>query len=140
MNRRHPFAVVPAALLVVLVSAAPAAAHAPAPPIAADITDFGLGRAGASIGALLGLAAIAVACLALARPTARLGTTTGRLGAGLAVAAGLGGMALGAVVAATADGGLGTGNGLGGAYAAILTGGIGTAVGVRAMRRARRTG
>lgn len=140
MSRSHPLAVAPLALLGVRVPAAPAEAHTPVTSIAANVTDFGPGRAGAAIGALLGLAAIAVAVLALTRPTARLGTTTGPLGAGFAVAAGLAGIALGAVVAATADGGLGTGNGLGGAYAAMLTGGIGTAVGVRAIRRARRTG
>ncbi|WP_328972471.1 DUF6223 family protein [Streptomyces sp. NBC_00239] len=120
--------------------ATPAAAHASADPVAASVYDFGLGRLGATTGGLLGLAAVVIAVLALARPAGRLGTANGLLGAVTAMAVGLIGIALGGLVAATADGGLGTGNGLGGAYVALLLGLIGTALGGRAASRSRRTG
>ncbi|WP_399934958.1 DUF6223 family protein [Streptomyces kanamyceticus] len=120
--------------------AAPAAAHASVQPVAASVYDFSLGRLGATTGALVGLAAVAIAGWALARPAGRLGTANGSLGAMLAMAAGLMSMALGVLVAATADGGLGTGNGLGGAYVAMLVGLIATALGAMAVARSRRTG
>ncbi|WP_329620010.1 DUF6223 family protein [Streptomyces sp. NBC_01255] len=107
--------------------------------LAAGVHDFSLGRLGATTGGLLGLVAVVVAVLALARPAGRLGTANGALGAVTAMAAGLTGMALGGLVAATADGGLGTGNGLGGAYVALLLGLTGTALGGLALSRSRRT-
>ncbi|MEW2136507.1 DUF6223 family protein [Streptomyces sp. NPDC005409] len=140
MSARRLFAASATALLGGLVLAAPAAAHASVDPVAADVYDFGIGRLGATTGGLLGLAAVVLAVLALARPAGRLGTATGPFGAVTAMTAGLTGIALGALVAATAEGGLGTGNGLGGAYVALLLGLIGTALGGRALSRSRRTG
>jgi hypothetical protein len=107
---------------------------------AAGVFDFGLGRLGATTGALLGLAGLVIAGLALARPAGRLGSVSPSLVAGAAMVAGLIGMALGGLVAATADGGLGTGNGLGGAYVAMLVGLIATVLGQLVLARARRTG
>ncbi|WP_342342207.1 DUF6223 family protein [Streptomyces agglomeratus] len=113
MSARRLSAASATALLAGLGLATPAAAHASVQPLAADVTDFSLGRLGATTGGLLGLAAVVIAVLALTRPAGRLGTANGSLGATTAVAAGLIAMALGGLVAATADGGLGTGNGLG---------------------------
>ncbi|WP_435969204.1 DUF6223 family protein [Streptomyces sp. Qhu_M48] len=104
-------------------------AHASVQPLAAGVTDFSVGRLGATTGGLLGLAAVVIAVLAVTRPHGRLGIAKGALGATAAVTAGLIAMALGALVAATADGGLGTGNGLGGAYVALLLGLTGTVLG-----------
>ncbi|CAL9343982.1 DUF6223 family protein [Streptomyces sp. enrichment culture] len=130
-----------AAVLVAGVAlAAPAAAHASVQPVAAGVTDFGVGRLGATTGALLGLAGLVVGWLALARPAGRFGAATGPLGGRTALAAGLIALTLGAVVAATAEGGLGTGNGLGGAYVAMLVGLAGAVLGGRALSRARRSG
>ncbi|WP_405786779.1 DUF6223 family protein [Streptomyces sp. NBC_00029] len=141
MSARRLFAASATALLAGVGLATPAAAHASVQPIpiAASVTDFSLGRLGATTGGLLGLAAVVIAVLALTRPAGRLGTASGSLGATLAVVAGLIAMALGGLVAATADGGLGTGNGLGGAYVALLLGLTGTALGGRALTRSRRT-
>ncbi|MCJ0868621.1 DUF6223 family protein [Streptomyces sp. AP-93] len=105
---------------------------------AAGVTEFGLGRLGATTGGLLGLAAVIVAVLAVTRPAGRPGTANGSLGAAAAVVAGLVATVLGGLVAATADGGLGTGNGLGGAYVALLLGLAGTALGGRALIHSRR--
>ncbi|MFE2129734.1 DUF6223 family protein [Streptomyces amritsarensis] len=126
-------------LLAGLVMATPAAAHAPVPPLAADVTAFSLGRLGAATGGLLGLAAVVIAVLALRRPAGRLAVAGGSLGAKAAVGAGLIATALGVLVAATAGGGLGTGNGLGGAYVALLLGLTGAALGRRALNRTRQT-
>ncbi|MFJ4778216.1 DUF6223 family protein [Streptomyces sp. NPDC088762] len=120
--------------------AAPAAAHASFQPVAARVYDLTPGRLGASAGALLGLAAVVIAGLALARPAGRFGGATGSPWIRAAMAAGLIGMALGGLVAATADGAVGTGNGLGGAYVALLVGLIGTVLGGLAQARSRRTG
>lgn len=139
MSARRLIAAAPAALLGGLGLATPAAAHASVQPVAASVTDFSLGRLGATTGGLLGLAAVVIAVLALTRPAGRLGIANGSLGAAVAVGAGLIAMALGGLVAATADGGLGTGNGLGGAYVALLLGLTGTALGGRALTRSRRT-
>ncbi|WP_374772083.1 DUF6223 family protein [Streptomyces sp. NBC_01310] len=139
MSDRRLFAASAAALLAGFGLATPAAAHASVQPLAASVTDFSLGRLGATTGGLLGLAAVVIAVLALRRPAGRLGTANGSLGAKAAVVAGLIAMALGGLVAATADGGLGTGNGLGGAYVALLLGLTGTALGGRALTRSRRT-
>ncbi|MEU4078175.1 hypothetical protein DEJ45_19155 [Streptomyces venezuelae] len=142
MPARRLFAASSAALLSALGLAlsTPAAAHASVQPVAAGVTDFSLGRLGATTGGLLGLAALVIAVLALTRPASRLGIATGSLGATAAVVAGLVALALGALVASTADGGLGTGNGLGGAYVALLLGLAGAALGGRALTRSRRTG
>lgn len=138
MSARRLFAATATALFAGLGLATPAAAHASAQPLAAGVTDFSLGRLGATTGGLLGLAAVVIAVLALRRPAGRLGVANGSLGATAAVIAGLIAMALGGLVAATADGGLGTGNGLGGAYVALLLGLTGTALGGRALTRSRR--
>ncbi|MFI6978989.1 DUF6223 family protein [Embleya sp. NPDC050154] len=123
------------------VLAAPAAAYVSAQPAAAGVTDMGAGRIGAITAALLGLTAVAVGALALARATGR--TRAGRIGHGrggaVAVAAGLAALALGGLVAATADGGLGSGNGLGGAYVALIVGLTGTTLGALSLARSRRT-
>ncbi|MBT2467463.1 hypothetical protein J7E97_06165 [Streptomyces sp. ISL-66] len=139
MSAHRLFAASATALLAGLGLATPAAAHASIQPVAAGVTDFSLGRLGATTGGLLGLAAVVIAVLALTRPAGRLGIANGSLGATAAVVAGLIAMALGGLVAATADGGLGTGNGLGGAYVALLLGLTGTALGGRALTRSRRT-
>ncbi|MFD7324773.1 DUF6223 family protein [Streptomyces sp. NPDC059875] len=139
MSARRLFAASATALLGGLGLATPAAAHASVQPVAAGVTDFSLGRLGATTGGLLGLAAVVIAVLALTRPASRLGIANGSLGATAAVVAGLIAMALGGLVAAAADGGLGTGNGLGGAYVALLFGLTGTALGGRALTRSRRT-
>lgn len=139
MSARTLVAASATALLTGLALATPAAAHASVPPVAAAVTDFSLGRLGATTGGLLGLAAVVIAVLASARPAGRLGTANGPLGAVTAMVAGLIGIALGALVAATADGGLGTGNGLGGAYVALLLGLTGTALGWRALARSGRS-
>ncbi|MFE7595555.1 DUF6223 family protein [Streptomyces sp. NPDC057494] len=139
MSVRHLIATAPVALLAGLGLATPAAAHSSIQPVAAGVTDFSLGRLGATTGGLLGLAAVITAVLALTRPASRLGIANGSLGATAAVVAGLIAMALGGLVAATADGGLGTGNGLGGAYVALLLGLGGAALGGRALTRSRRT-
>ncbi|MFG2772394.1 DUF6223 family protein [Streptomyces sp. NPDC048350] len=139
MSARRLFAASATALLGGIGLAAPAAAHASVQPVAAAVTDFSLGRLGATSGGLLGLAAVVIAVLSLTRPAGRLGIDNGSLGAIAAVVAGLVAVALGGLVAATADGGLGTGNGLGGAYVALLLGLAGTALGGRALTRSRHT-
>ncbi|MCX5585579.1 DUF6223 family protein [Streptomyces erythrochromogenes] len=140
MSARRLFAAALAALLggLGIALATPAAAHASVQPVAAGVTDFSLGRLGATTGGLLGLAAVVIAVLAMTRPAGRLGIANGSLGATAAMVAGLIAMALGGLVAATADGGLGTGNGLGGAYVALLLGLAGTVLGGRALTRSRR--
>ncbi|MFJ2932858.1 DUF6223 family protein [Streptomyces sp. NPDC087219] len=139
MSARRLFAASATALLAGLGLAPPATAHASVQPVAASVTDFSLGRLGATTGGLLGLAAVVIAVLALRRPAGGLAVGNGSLGAKAAVVAGLIAMSLGGLVAATADGGLGTGNGLGGAYVALLLGLTGTALGGRALTRSRRT-
>ncbi|MCP3755292.1 DUF6223 family protein [Streptomyces sp. TBY4] len=106
---------------------------ATAEPLAAGVTEFSAGRLGATVGGLLGLAAVAVAVLLLRRP----GTGNAQLWATAARVAGVVAMLLGGLVAATAEGGLGTGNGLGGAYVALLLGLTGTVLGGRALSRDR---
>ncbi|MGW7064729.1 DUF6223 family protein [Streptomyces sp. NPDC054904] len=140
MSARRLSAASATALLAGLGLATPAAAHASVQPVAVGVTEFSLGRLGATTGGLLGLAAVVIAVLALTRPAGRLGIVSGSFGATAAVGSGLIAMALGGLVAATADGGLGTGNGLGGAYVALLLGLIGTVLGWRALSRSRRTG
>ncbi|WP_327257085.1 DUF6223 family protein [Streptomyces sp. NBC_01244] len=146
MSARRLFAVSATALLTGLGLAAPAAAHASVRHVAVGVTEFSVGRLGATIGGLLGLVAVVIAVLALTRPAGRLGVASGAVGAvgavgaKAAVVAALIATTLGGMVAATADGGLGTGDGLGGAYVALLLGLIGTGLGWRALSRSRRTG
>ncbi|MFG3043029.1 DUF6223 family protein [Streptomyces sp. NPDC048330] len=135
MSARRLFAASATALLAGLGVATPTAAHASVQPLAASVTDFSLGRLGATTGGLLGLAAVVIAVLVLRRPT----VGNGSLGAKAAVVGGLIAMALGGLVAATTDGGLGTGNGLGGAYVALLLGLTGAVLGRRALPHSRRT-
>ncbi|MGW6705935.1 DUF6223 family protein [Streptomyces sp. NPDC054956] len=139
MSARRLFAASATALLAGLGLATPAAAHASVQPLAAGVTDFSLGRLGATIGGLLGVAAVVIAVLARRRPAGRLGKANGSLGAKAAVVLGLMGMVLGGLIAATASGGLGTGNGLGGSYVALLLGLFGTVLGGRALNRSRIT-
>ncbi|WP_439678715.1 DUF6223 family protein [Embleya sp. MST-111070] len=120
--------------------ASPAAAYTSAQSLA--VGDFGSGRIGASVAALLGLAGAIVGALALARATGRIrtrsGPGTGRNGAFVALAAGAVGAALGLLVVVTAEGGLGTGNGLGGGIVALIVGVIAVALGASALARFRR--
>ncbi|MER7719254.1 DUF6223 family protein [Streptomyces flaveolus] len=139
MPARRLFAASATALHAGLGLATPAAAHASDQPLAAGVTDFSLGRLGATTGGLLGVTAVVIAVLALTRPVGRLSMANGSLGATVAVVAGLIAMALGGLVAVTAEGGLGTGNGLGGAYVALLLGLTGAALGGRILARSRRT-
>ncbi|MFD7261647.1 DUF6223 family protein [Streptomyces sp. NPDC059874] len=121
------------------VLAEPAAAIVSVQPAAASVYTMSAGRLGSIVGGLLGLTAVVLGGMALARSAGRIGNRFRRGGAVAAVVAGPIGMVLGGVVAATAEGGLGTGNGLGGAYVALLVGLIGTALGGLALTR-RRTG
>lgn len=117
--------------------AAPAVAHLSAQPAAASVFAMSPGRLGAIVAALLGLAAVVIGGLALARPSGRSGTRSRIRGA---IVAGLTAMALGGLVVATSDSGIGTGNGRGGAFVALLLGLIGVVVGGLAQARSRRTG
>ncbi|WTW92056.1 DUF6223 family protein [Streptomycetaceae bacterium NBC_01309] len=114
-------------------------ATATAQPVAAGVSDLSAGRVGAITAALLGLAAVVVGGLALARATGRIRSGPGRNGAVAALVAGPAAIALGGLVAGTADGGLGSGNGLGGAYVALIVGLAGTILGGLARARSRRT-
>lgn len=122
---------------VPFVLASPAAAHASIQ-TAASADTMSAGRVGAIVGALLGLAAVVVGGLALARATGRIRTGPERNGAVAALVAGPVAMVIGAVVVATADGGLGTGNGLGGGIVALLVGLAGTVLGRLALSRSGR--
>ncbi|MFE9645109.1 DUF6223 family protein [Streptomyces sp. NPDC006365] len=137
--RRVP-AMAGAALLGVVLLAAPAAAHASVQPTAASVTDMSAGRLGAGVAGVLGLIGAVIGGLALARPAGRFGAGSGRLGTIVPLAAGLTAMALGALVVATSDGGIGTGNGLGGAIVALVAGLIAVVLGGLALARFRRTG
>ncbi|MFJ5829378.1 DUF6223 family protein [Streptomyces sp. NPDC093089] len=139
LSARRLLAAVTTVWLAGVALAAPAAARASTQPLAAAVYDFGPGRAGASAGALLGLAGAVIGWLAVSRPAGRLGVARGPLGARTAVAAGLVALTLGVLVATTADAGIGTGNGRGGAYVAILVGLASTILGARAVSRVRRT-
>ncbi|WP_329385241.1 DUF6223 family protein [Streptomyces sp. NBC_01351] len=126
--------------------AEPAAAIVSVQPVAASVQTMSAGRIGAIVGGLLGLTAVVLGGMALARSSGRIGTGSGtgtgfgRRGAVAALVAGPIGMAIGALVAATADAGIGTGNGRGGAYVALVVGLIGTVLGGSALARYRRTG
>ncbi|QFG22372.1 DUF6223 family protein [Actinomadura sp. WMMB 499] len=116
-----------------IVLAASAATHVWARPTA-DVFAMSPGRLGAVVAALAGLAGVALAGRALARPTA-----SARHFAVASLLAGPFGIALGGVVAATADGGIGTGNGLGGAFVSMLVGSLATLLGALALARTRHT-
>ncbi|MFE0006009.1 hypothetical protein ACFVZX_05370, partial [Streptomyces erythrochromogenes] len=83
MSARRLFAAAPAALLggLGIALATPAAAHASVQPVAAGVTDFSLGRLGATTGGLLGLAAVVIAVLSIKPPARRLWNDNGSLGA-----------------------------------------------------------
>ncbi|MFY1622141.1 DUF6223 family protein [Micromonospora sp. WMMD735] len=115
--------------------AAPASAHLSARRDAVGVTTMSVGRFGATVAVLLGLAGVVVAGLALRRPTA-----AGRRGGVLAVTAGVVGVALGGLVVASADGGVGTGNGRGGGYVALVVGLLAAGLGALALARRRRVG
>ncbi|MFG1856266.1 DUF6223 family protein [Actinomadura geliboluensis] len=131
MAARRSLAMSGAVLLGMVVLAAPAAAHAEVQPVAADAYDLSVGRVGAMVAALLGLAGAVVGGFTLAR-------SGSRRGASAALAAGLVAVVLGGTVVATADGGLGTGNGLGGGYVAMIVGAVAACLGGLALARSRR--
>ena len=120
-----------------LALAAPAAAQGTTQPN--DPTSYGMtsGRLVASGAAVLGLIGVVIGCLALFRPSGRLGTASGPLGAILALAAGLIAAAVGGLKAVTASG-IGTGGGLAGAIVALVLGLIAVALGGLALARSRR--
>ncbi|MEV7864752.1 DUF6223 family protein [Streptomyces sp. NPDC088124] len=137
---RRVLAAIGAAVLGVVVLAAPAAARVSVQPAAAGVLTVSAGRLGATTAAVLGLIGVVTGGMALGRPSGRLGPGSGRLGVVVPLAAGPTAMALGALVVATSDGGLGTGNGLGGALVALLVGLVATILGGTALARARRAG
>ncbi|MEV4727456.1 DUF6223 family protein, partial [Micromonospora humida] len=92
--------VVAAVVLGATGLAAPASAHLSAQRDAVGVTAMSVGRLGATVAVLLGLAGVVVGGLALRRPTG-----AGRRGGVPAVAAGVVGTALGGLVVASADGG-----------------------------------
>jgi hypothetical protein len=94
------------------------------------------GRIGALMAGVVGLSAVVIGGLALAR-SAR-GTGDARRGALVALVLGPSALLGGALVVATAGGGIGTGNGLGGGIVALLVGVIGTVLGGLARIRSRR--
>lgn len=125
-----------AALVAGFVLARPAAADVAVQPYAADVYTMSVGRVGASLAGLVGLAGSVLGGLALRRSA---GGWVARNGAVVALAAGPLAMVVGALVVATAEGGLGTGNGLGGGYVALVVGLLSTSLGWLARARAHRT-
>ncbi|GAA4869003.1 DUF6223 family protein [Actinomycetospora straminea] len=99
-------------------------------PIAGAGYELGVGRTVPTIAAVVGLAAVVVGVLALARPGAR-GRPVAALVLGLVAAL------VGGLHAMNAAGGLGTGNGLAGALVAVVLGLIGAALGGLARTRSR---
>ena len=99
-------------------------------PIAAAGYELGTGRTVPTVAAVVGLAAVVVGVLALARPAARSRPVA-------ALVLGLVAALVGGLHAMSAAGGLGTGNGLAGALVAVGLVLIGTALGVLALTRAR---
>ncbi|MEV8593434.1 DUF6223 family protein [Streptomyces sp. NPDC052013] len=102
---------------------------------------IGDGRTGANLALGVGLVAVAIGWLALARAAGRIGRvgTGSARGAGMsAVAGGLAGTALAVLHLATSSGGPGTGNGLVGAVAAVPLGLVAVVLGRRALIRSRR--
>jgi Family of unknown function (DUF6223) len=99
-------------------------------PLAAAGYELGVGRTVPTAAAVVGLAAVVVGVLALARPGAR-GMPLAALVLGLVAAL------VGGLHAANAAGGLGTGNGLAGALVAVVLGLIGAALGGLVLARSR---
>jgi hypothetical protein len=111
-------------------------------PVTAGIFAASSGRLGATVAAVLGLAATVIGGIALARaggrsrPDAGIDATGPLGGATVAVVVGLIATVLGGGFAATADGGPGTGNGMLGAIVAVVLGLTATILG--GLARARR--
>jgi uncharacterized membrane protein HdeD (DUF308 family) len=99
-------------------------------PIAAAGYELGTGRTVPTVAAVVGLAAVVVGVLALARPAARSRPVA-------ALVLGLVAALVGGLHAMSAAGGLGTGNGLAGALVAVVLGLIGAALGGLALTRSR---
>lgn len=99
-------------------------------PVAVAGYELGVGRTVPTAMAVVGLAAVVVGGLGLARPLTR-GTPVAALVLGV-VAAGVGGLH-----AANAAGGLGTANGLAGALIAVVLGLAGVGLGGVALTRSR---
>ncbi len=99
-------------------------------PIAAAGYELGVGRTVPTAAAVVGLAAVIVGGLALARPAARSSPLA-------ALVLGLGSALVGGLHAANAAGGLSTGNGLAGALIAVLLGLTGVVLSGLALTRSR---
>lgn len=126
-------------MLVALVLAGCATAHAASAPEAPGVLALSAGRLGALGGGLLGLASAITGGLGLRsvlRGDAALGRRRRALGG---LIAGVLGAALGALVVATAEGGVGTGGGVGGALIAVPVGLIGALLNGLSLARVRRT-
>jgi hypothetical protein len=119
---------------------APAAARASIQADAVTVYTMSPGRIGALMAGVVGLSAVVIGGLALARSARRVGTGDARRGAVSALVLGPIAWVVGALVVASADGGIGTGNGLGGGVVAMLVGLVGMFLGVLALARSRRTG
>jgi len=139
---KRPFAVIltvlgAAALFAGLVHAVLVAAHVSEP---AATTVYGVTprRLWATASVVLGLVAVGVGGLALARPASRFGTASGPLGGVVALSAGLIAMISGGLNLAMVTGGPGTGNGVVGGAAAFVLGLIALALGGLAVARCRR--
>ncbi|WP_327106890.1 DUF6223 family protein [Nonomuraea glycinis] len=125
-------------LVGVLDPVAPAVAQILAQPDPATAYTMSAGRLWSLVAALLGLTGAVIGGLALARPTARIGTS--RWGAIWALLAGLTGAVIGVLVVAAAKGGPGTGYGIVGGYVALVIGLIAMTLGGLTLARQRRTG
>ncbi|HWN28306.1 MAG TPA: DUF6223 family protein [Actinomycetospora sp.] len=99
-------------------------------PIATAGYELGAGRTVPTAAAVVGLAAVIVGGLALARPGTRSRPVA-------ALALGLVAALVGGLHAVSAAGGLGTGNGLAGALVAVVLGLIGVVLGGLALTRSR---
>lgn len=99
-------------------------------PLAAAGYELGVGRSVPTAAAVVGLTAVVVGVLALARPGAR-GRALAALVLGLVAAL------VGGLHAASAAGGFGTGHGLAGALVAVVLGLIGAALGGLGLTRSR---
>lgn len=99
-------------------------------PIAAAGYELGVGRTVPTAAAVVGLVAVVVGGLALARPGARSRPVA-------ALVLGLVAALVGGLHATGAAGGLGTGNGLAGALVAVVLGLLGVALGGLALTRSR---
>ncbi|MET8864849.1 DUF6223 family protein [Nonomuraea sp. NPDC004580] len=109
------------------------AAHLLAQPV--DAYALTTGRVWSVVGAVLGLAGIAIGGLALARSTGRFG----RKGAAIALTAGLATAVIGGWIIAAAEGGPGTGYGIVGGYVDLAMALIALVLGTLALLRSRRT-